>query len=206
MGNLYNTVFAKGVAALLTISVIAPATVFAADTAAVPAKAIGVEAAEEAAIKDAGVKMEEITGIHAHLEKDDGKYVYDVDFYVGDVKYEYEINAEDGKILEKDKEVKKSSAKTVNKSTDKADAGKTTGTKDAKTAAETFIEIEEAKKIALKDAGLKEDEVTFCTVEFDNDGRIPEYEIEFFKGKMEYEYDIDAVTGEILNSSSEIDD
>ena len=197
MRNLYNTTLAKGIAALLAISVMAPGAVFAADTAAAPDNAIGVKAAEEAAVKDAGVKMEDITGIRSHLEKDDGQYVYDVDFYVGDVKYEYEINAETGKILEKDKEVKKTAPK-------KADTS--TGIKDKKDAAGTYIEIEEAKKIALKDAGLKEDEVTFCTVDFDNDGRIPEYEIEFIKGKMEYEYDIDALTGEILNSSSEVDD
>ena len=197
MRNLYNTTLAKGIAALLAISVMAPGAVFAADTAAAPDKAIGVEAAEEAAVKDAGVKMEDITSIRSHLEKDDGQYVYDVDFYVGDVKYEYEINAETGKVLEKDKEVKKAAPK-------KADTS--TGIKDKKAAADTYIEIEEAKKIALKDAGLKEDEVTFCTVDFDNDGRIPEYEIEFIKGKMEYEYDIDALTGEILNSSSEVDD
>ena len=197
MRNLYNTTLAKGIAALLAISVMAPGAVFAADTAAAPDTAIGVEAAEEAAVKDAGVKMEDITSIRSHLEKDDGQYVYDVDFYVGDVKYEYEINAETGKVLEKDKEVKKAAPK-------KADTS--TGVKDKKATADTYIEIEEAKKIALKDAGLKEDEVTFCTVDFDNDGRIPEYEIEFIKGKMEYEYDIDALTGEILNSSSEVDD
>ena len=50
----------------------------------------------------------------------------------------------------------------------------------------------------------------FSTAKFekddDDDDEAPEYEIEFFKGNIEYEYDIDALTGKILDFSSEIDD
>ncbi len=210
MRKMNNTVLAKGIAALLAISAIAPGAVYAAETKA-PANVIGIEAAEDVAIKDAGVKKEDVTSIRAHLERDDGRYVYDVDFYVGNVEYEYEILAEDGKILEKDKEDKtrpaSSGQKTAAAKTQKTDtAKKTAASASAKTQTDTYIDIEDAKKIALDDAGLKSDEVTYFKIDFDKDGKIPEYEIEFFHGKMEYEYDINALTGEIIDSSAEIDD
>lgn len=207
MRKINNAVLAKGIAALLAISAIAPGAVYAAATTDAPANAIGIEAAEAAAIKDAGVKKEDVTSIRAHLEKDDGIYVYDVDFYVGNVEYEYEILAENGKVLEKEKEVKK--AATGNKSAAATTAQKKTTAAAGNTQsadAGTYIGEEKAKKIALEDAGFDEDEVTYLYAKFDNDDKGPEYEVEFFQGEMEYEYDIDAVTGEILDSSCEIDD
>ena len=79
-----------------------------------------------------------------------------------------------------------------------------------KTAAGDYIGVERAKQIALDDAGFSENEVIFSTAKFekddDDDDEAPEYEIEFFKDNVEYEYDIDALTGKILDFSSEIDD
>lgn len=196
MKKLNNAIFAKAIAALLAISAIAPGAVYAADTKA-PENVIGVQAAEDAAIKDAGVKKEDVTNIRTHLEKDDGRYVYDVDFYVGNVEYDYEILAEDGKILEKEKEEKKHVAGTGN-----SDSGKTA----AAAQSDQFIGVDKAREIALEHAGLIKEEVTNCTVDLDKHEKTPEYEVEFFFGDMEYEYDIDAVTGKILESSAEIDD
>lgn len=196
MKKLNNVIFAKGIAALLAISAIAPGAVYAANTKA-PENVIGVQAAEDAAINDAGVKKEDVTNIRTHLEKDDGRYVYDVDFYVGNVEYDYEILAEDGKILEKEKEEKKHVAGTGN-----SDSGQTA----ASTQSDQFIGVDKAREIALEHAGLIKEEVTNCTVDLDKHEKTPEYEVEFFFGDMEYEYDIDAVTGEILESSAEIDD
>jgi len=58
---------------------------------------------------------------------------------------------------------------------------------------------DEAKEIALKNAGLRGEDVTFVRSHPDwEDGR-PTYEIEFFTNDMEYDYEIDAVTGNILS-------
>ncbi len=61
------------------------------------------------------------------------------------------------------------------------------------------ITVEQAKEIALKHAGATEDEIKFfkSTLEFD-DGKT-EYEIEFYFNNVEYNYDIDAFTGEIIS-------
>ena len=78
--------------------------------------------------------------------------------------------------------------------------------KDADTFKESDIDLEEAKKIALKHAGLKESEVTRLRAEKDrDDGRI-KYEVEFREGRLEYDYEIDAETGKILKAEKDYDD
>jgi uncharacterized membrane protein YkoI len=71
----------------------------------------------------------------------------------------------------------------------------------------TYISVDQAKQTALDHAGFTADQVRFSSAKLDNDNNEkPEYEIEFYVGKMEYDYDIDAVTGEILDFSKEYDD
>ena len=65
---------------------------------------------------------------------------------------------------------------------------------------------EEAKKIALEHAGLKEADVSHLFVELDFDDGVLRYEIDFRQGQYEYDYDIDAETGNILSYDKDIDD
>ena len=68
-----------------------------------------------------------------------------------------------------------------------------------------YITEAEAKSIALKDAGVKESAAVFLTVRLDwDDGRM-KYEVEFYSGTTDYDYDIDAVTGAILSSDRELE-
>ncbi len=60
-----------------------------------------------------------------------------------------------------------------------------------------------AKKIALKDAGLSNKKVSGYEIEREGTKK-PRYEIEFRYGKYEYDYEIDAVTGKILDMSREL--
>ena len=63
-----------------------------------------------------------------------------------------------------------------------------------------------AKSIALNHAGLSENQAYDMDVELDDeDGRLV-YEIEFKSGNMEYDYEIDAVSGAILKHEAELDD
>lgn len=63
---------------------------------------------------------------------------------------------------------------------------------------EQYIGNEAAKQAALSHAGLSEAEVRFVHARLEwDDGRWT-YDVEFHKDNIEYEYDIDALTGEVL--------
>lgn len=74
-----------------------------------------------------------------------------------------------------------------------------------------FISEDEAWKIALDDAGTTEDALTEREIELDDVDDddddyddVAHYEIEFtVDGDREFEYDIDATTGDILNSEKD---
>ena len=60
-----------------------------------------------------------------------------------------------------------------------------------------YIGEEKAKEIALNHAGLSSSAVTFVRAQLDWDDGRAEYEVEFYSNGTEYDYDIDAVTGDI---------
>ena len=73
-----------------------------------------------------------------------------------------------------------------------------------------YISESKAKDAALYDAGLKETEITELSIELDyndedNNGKAI-YEVGFKHGQQEYDYDIDATNGKILDKNVEIDD
>ncbi|MDR2529763.1 MAG: PepSY domain-containing protein [Synergistaceae bacterium] len=68
-----------------------------------------------------------------------------------------------------------------------------------------YIGMEKAKSIALTHAGLSESELHKLKVELDRRKNHLVYEVEFEHGGMEYEYKIDAVTGDILRRKAEWD-
>lgn len=70
---------------------------------------------------------------------------------------------------------------------------------------EAQITEEEAKQIALDDAGMKESDVTFARTHLDLDDNGAEYDVEFYSDLMEYDYEINAVTGEIIVSDYDAD-
>lgn len=58
---------------------------------------------------------------------------------------------------------------------------------------------EQAVSIALEKAGFTENQVTHLRTEYEIDDGIPRYEIQFRQGRWEYDYEINANTGEILS-------
>ena len=68
------------------------------------------------------------------------------------------------------------------------------------------ITKEIAVSTALADAGLTVNQVTALRTDFDYDHGIPEYEVEFRYEGYEYDYEIHAVTGEILAVSKDRDE
>ena len=66
-----------------------------------------------------------------------------------------------------------------------------------------FIGEDQAKEIALKEAGVTADDVTFVQVKLDNDNGVWKYDVEFSQEYIEYDIDIKAEDGTVL--SFEID-
>lgn len=67
------------------------------------------------------------------------------------------------------------------------------------------ITREDAQKIALDHAGVTADVVNRLHTEYDRD-RISHYEVSFHYNGYEYDYDIHAETGDILDFERELDD
>lgn len=67
------------------------------------------------------------------------------------------------------------------------------------------ITEEEAKKIALDDAGIAESDVKGLRVERGREDGYYVYEIEFYAGNKEYDYKIDQTTGDIVGKDYEIE-
>lgn len=69
-----------------------------------------------------------------------------------------------------------------------------------------YIGEEKALQAALAHAGVSEADIAFYRMDMDVENGAMVYEIEFYCGGYEYEYDIDAGTGEIVKNKKEVDD
>lgn len=65
------------------------------------------------------------------------------------------------------------------------------------------ISLEKAKQIALSHAMLTEDEIHSLKIQQEFDHNIMQYEIEFFKDTIEYEYAVNVENGKIVKYSYE---
>ena len=165
------------------------------------AAGITQEQAQETALKAAGVKEEDVIFKKSGTEFDDGREFFEVDFFIpGEMKYQYDIDAATGKILEQDSEI-------WDAEDDIEYAALIENTRKETSAVSGEITEDQAKAIALKDAGFNENEVTFIKCRKDMDDGIVKFEIEFRTPDfMEYEYDIKVSDGTILERNADFDD
>lgn len=69
----------------------------------------------------------------------------------------------------------------------------------------TYIGRHTAEDIAVKDSGLALNEIKEIKAEFEKNRYTAWYEVEIETFGMDYDYVIDARTGDILNSTTELD-
>ena len=69
-----------------------------------------------------------------------------------------------------------------------------------------YIGLERAKAIALGDAGLSAASVTFTEAKPDFDDGVPNYDLDFYTATHEYDYEINAQTGAIMDKSVEVNE
>ena len=65
---------------------------------------IGKDAAMDIALADAGFSRDQVTGLRAEFDYDDGVPEYDVEFRSGGYEYDYEIHAKTGAIRSRDRD------------------------------------------------------------------------------------------------------
>lgn len=66
---------------------------------------ITAQAAEQKALEHAGIDAADATFKRTELDLDDGIYKYEIEFYVGNIEYDYEIDANTGNIISFDKDI-----------------------------------------------------------------------------------------------------
>ncbi|MFI3253454.1 MAG: PepSY domain-containing protein [Eubacteriales bacterium] len=148
------------------------------------------EEAKELALAHAEVDGSQVTFVKVNLDYDNGIPEYEIEFYVDNMEYDYEINGNTGDVLEIDYEMET--------------ARPSTGTTTPSTST-TLIGEAKAKSIALSHVGLSESQVTFVKVNLDYDDGIPEYEVEFYKDNTEYDFEIHGTTGAILEYDQDME-
>ncbi len=147
---------------------------------------ISVDDAMQIALNNLGADKKSSI-LSANFDGDDRIPHYDITVYSEGYEYEYEINAVSGAIIEKDVD-REFDANKPNVDTSK------------------FIGKEKAKEKAFAHAGIKASDVRRAEVELDTDDGTPHYDVEFVSGKFEYEYRINAETGNVITSVKELND
>ena len=157
---------------------------------------ISLEKAKEIALDHAGVKATDATFVKAKSDYEDGRAVFEIEFVVSSgntiKEYDYEIAASDGSIISYDYDIEGDSTPTA------IQAGSSQNTSE--------ISLEKAKEIALSHAGVASANAFEMEGKLDWDDGMSIYEIEFKAGGYEYNYEVDAATGSIVEFDKEWDD
>ena len=151
---------------------------------------ISQEEAKKIALNHAQVDESQVAYIFAESDFEDGRLVYDVEFFTTDFKeYDYEISREDGSILGFDYDAERARPREGQ--------GKEKRYKEGRP--EPAITADQAKETALMQAGLEASQVSRLDARLDYDDGQVLYEGKFFHGSMEYEFEVDAVTGALID-------
>ena len=194
---------------------------------------IGRGNAKKIAMNHAGFTRDKLRDLECDFDEEDGKYVYKVEFEVDGVEYTYIIDVNSGEILhvetetEEDDDRRPGNNNPVNPQPgeeqnpdegqkpgegEKPDEGQQPGQGQKPGQGQQpadkphIIQKEKVLAIVLKDAKVTMKEVKDLKCELDEEDGVYCYEIEFEVNDTEYEYKVDALTGEILEVNKETED
>ena len=148
---------------------------------------IGRDAALEVALRNAGVAEADTARLKVSEDRDDGRKVYDIRFDVAGKEYDYEIQASDGAVLSSDVEVSRGYTASGN------------GT--GQVTANVAVSMEQATQIALNRVPGAGQQDIRINLDYD-DGR-QKYEGDIIYQQIEYDFEIDANTGDVIEWSEE---
>lgn len=168
---------------------------------------IGQDEAKRIAFADAGVSESDTSRLKVEKDRDDGMLQYDVQFSVDEKEYSYDINGANGEILSADVETNGMAAQnnTAGKTDDTADTNSgtddTPSTNSGTAAADVAVSEADARAAALERVPGATDADIRMELEYDDGYYI--YEGDVIYDQKEYEFEIDAQTGNFLKWSEE---
>ena len=162
---------------------------------------IGKQKAQEIALADAGVAAGDALHLIVKPDWDDGVRIYEVEFYTASQEYDYEIHAETGDILSRDREAEwnGTAASGSSNTGSTSSTGSTGSTGSTASASTTDIGEAKARSVALSHAGISESSTSYIYAKKDWDDGRRVYDVEFWADGKEYDYEILASNGTILS-------
>ena len=155
----------------------------AATTAQTVTGTVDEEMAQKIALEHAGVKATDATITKSKLDYEGRRQVYEIEWYAGGKKYDYEIAVDTGEILSSAYDEKTSGWSVSNSSN-------------------VTVSEADAKQTALgRVSGATEKDIYEWQFDYD-DGR-PEYEGKIIYGGTEYDFTIDASSGAVIEWEAE---
>lgn len=144
---------------------------------------IGLEEAKKIALEHAKLQTNKITFVKEILNRDNSVIVYEFEFVSDTVKYDCEIKAGDGSILQFSQRPIVQIPGNIS--------------------TQGLISIAIAKEAALTHAELTTEQIAYTKVELKDEGNTAQYEIEFYSSGLKYDYTIHAVTGAVIEAKTE---
>ena len=167
---------------------------------------IGKTKARQIALNHAGVSTPNY--IEVEFDADDGLIIYEVEFNTSSREYEYEIDAKTGDIIYTNYEpnddnynYSSSNNSTSSSNNSSSNSNSSSSNRSSTSTSSNYISSSKARQIALNHAGATSNTATRIHVELDREDN--EYQVEFIYNNREYDYEINATTGKILDYDSE---
>lgn len=167
---------------------------------------IGKTKARKIALNHAGVSNPNY--IEVEFDADDGLIIYEVEFNTSSREYEYEIDAKTGDIIYTNYEpnddnynYSSSNNSTSSSNNSSSNSNSSSSNRSNTSTSSNYISSSKARQIALNHAGATSNTATRIHVELDREDN--EYQVEFIYNNREYDYEINATTGKILDYDSE---
>ncbi|MBU3840185.1 MAG: PepSY domain-containing protein, partial [Candidatus Ruminococcus intestinipullorum] len=165
-------------------------------------KDIGKEAAQKIAFIDAGIDEDDVTRVRVSKEREDGEQIYEVEFTVPEEgkEFSYEILAEDGSILTMDQDM----LEGVQNNQETQNTQNSQNTQNTESTQNTHhieqdhvgVSVEQARELALaRVPGASESDII---IELDYDDGRYKYEGDIIYNNRQYDFEIDANTGNFL--------
>ena len=138
---------------------------------------ITLEEAKDVVLNSLQLSISDVTFTKNKLDLENGILIYELEFFTNDMEYEVDINAYNKEIIRIEKDNRNNQGNSNN--------------------ANNYIGSSKAKEITLNHSGIT-DSVMWKRTEFDFENNTPIYEVEFYYNNVEYNYEINAINGNII--------